>query len=230
MFRSICSRRALAGTFVAALVTASAATASPLRAQGDSASTGRAEPAATGTTPHYTPARYWRNVGAGFAASILAHEAGHIAAAYAVGGHPYLGMEHGKPTVYSGLNATLQAHQQFVFSSAGLDVQAILDEAILDVPHHAGGPFERGMLAGGIATAYFYATVGRNASNSDITYMARTSSLSRTQASLIYVSVATLHAVRIARDPRYARFFDGLFVRPAPTSGLNVGVSLTPRP
>lgn len=131
--------------------------------------------------------------------------------------------------MYSGLDATLQRHQQYVFSSAGLDIQAILDEAILDVPHHRGTPFERGILAGGIATAYFYATLGRSASNSDITYIARTSSLSKTEASLIYAGIATVHVLRIYRDPHYDAFFGDFFASPAPTGALNVGVTLHPR-
>jgi hypothetical protein len=42
---------------------------------------------------------------------------------------------------------------------------------------------------------------------SDITYMARTSSLSKTQISLIFGGVSAIHAWRISRDPRYAHFF-----------------------
>lgn len=178
---------------------------------------------------HCTPPGYWRNFAAGFATSILAHEAGHVAAAYAQGGHPYFGFDRARPTVYSGFNATLQRRKQYVFSSAGLDVQAILDEAVLDVPHHRGAPFERGILAGGIATAYFYATLGRSASNSDITFIARTSSLSKTQASLIYAGIATVHVLRIRHDPSYDAFFGDLFATPSPTGALNVGVTLHPR-
>lgn len=178
---------------------------------------------------HCTPPRYWRNFAAGFAASILAHEAGHIGASYAQGGRPSFGFDRARPTVYSGFDAYLQRRKQYVFSSAGLDVQAILDEAILDVPHDRGAPFERGILAGGIATAYFYATLGRSAPNSDITYIARTSSLSKTQASLIYAGIATVHVLRIRRDPRYDGFFGDLFASPAPSGALNVGVTLHPR-
>lgn len=228
---------ALAGAF--ALLTPAA-----LQAQRDSSGTSgtaasaarctRAAPSSASgnsTVPalHCTPPRYWRNFAAGFAASILAHEGGHVAAALAEGGHPYFGWDRARPTVYSGLNASLQRHQQYVFSSAGLDVQAILDEAILDVPHHRGAPFERGILAGGIATAYFYATLGRSADNSDITYIARTSSLTKTQASLIYAGIATIHVIRIRRNASYDQFFGDLFVSPSPTGALNVGMSLHPR-
>lgn len=182
-----------------------------------------------GPALHCTPPGYWRNFAAGFAVSILAHEAGHVAASYAEGGHPYLGFDRARPTVYSGLDATRQPHKQYVFSSAGLNVQAILDEAILDVPHGRGSPLERGVLAGGIATAYFYATLGQSASNSDITFIARTSSLSRTQASLIYAGIATVHVLRIRRDPRFDAFFGDLFASPSPSGTLNVGMSLHPR-
>lgn len=173
---------------------------------------------------HTTPPHYWRNFTAGFASSILAHEAGHVAAALIVGARPRFGLEDGKPTVYSGLDASRQPYKQFVFSSAGLNVQAIMDEAILDIPHNRGGSFERGILAGGIATAYFYATFGRNAPNSDITYMARTSSLSKAQASLIYAGLATIQTVRIARDGHYANFF----LRPSANGSVDIGVALLP--
>jgi hypothetical protein len=79
---------------------------------------------------------------------------------------------------------------------------------------------ERGILAGGIGATLFYITLGRNASVSDITYMARTSSLSKTQISLIFGSVSAIHALRIWRNPRYSHFF----VRPA-ENGAAIGFS-----
>ena len=176
------------------------------------------------STNHTTPDHYWRNIAAGFATSILAHEAGHIGMSYALGARPTFGFEDGKPTVFSGIDASRDPHKQFLFSSAGLDVQAIMDEAILDLPHQRGSSFERGILAGGIATAYFYATIGRNARNSDITYIAQTSSLSRTEASLIYAGLATIQTIRIAHDGHYANFF----VRPSTRGGVNLGVALLP--
>lgn len=176
------------------------------------------------STNHTTPRHYWRNLAAGFATSILAHEAGHIGMSYALGARPTFGLENGKPTVYSGIDATEDPYKQFLFSSAGLNLQAIMDEAILDIPHRRGGAFERGILAGGIATAYFYATFGRNAPNSDITYMARTSSLNKTTASLIYAGLATVQTIRIARDGHYANFF----MRPSSNGAINVGVALLP--
>jgi hypothetical protein len=168
------------------------------------------------------PRHYWRRMAGGFAASLLAHEGAHVVTALAVGGRPTFGFSKGRPTVYSGLNAVTQPRKQFLFSSMGLNVQALVDEAILDVPHQRGGAFERGVLAGGIATALFYVTIGRTASVSDVDFMARTSSLSKTDISLIYGGVALMHAVRIHYDGHYANFF----VRPAPVGqdGLRVGV------
>lgn len=179
---------------------------------------------AADSTNHTTPRHYWRNFAAGFASSILAHEAGHVGMSYALRAHPTFGFEDGKPTVFSGIDATQNPHKQFLFSSAGLNVQAIMNEAILDIPHHKGGSFERGILAGGIATAYFYATIGRNAPNSDVSFMARTSSLSKTQVSLIYAGIATIQTIRIARDGHYANFF----MRPAPNGAISLGVSVQP--
>src|SRR5690348_3702768 len=105
--------------------------------------------AATGAAAQDTPThhqatavgsrtRWWAVFATGFASSILAHEAGHVAAAYAVGGKPSFGFNEGRPTIYSGIDATLEPHKQFVFSSAGLTVQSVLDEGILDTPHQPG--------------------------------------------------------------------------------------------
>ncbi len=163
---------------------------------------------------------YWRNFAAGFAASLLAHESAHVITAYAVGSHPYLGFDKGRPTVYSGLNVQNEPRKQFLFSSMGLNTQAALDEGILDIPHSRGSAFERGVLASGIATAVFYITIGRTASVSDIDFMARTSSLSKTDLSFIYGGVAAMHMVRMHYDGHYANFF----VRPAPEGGLRIGV------
>ena len=163
---------------------------------------------------------YWRRFAFGFAGSILAHETAHVLMSYAVGAHPYFGFDHGRPTVYSGIDSRLHPQKQFLFSAAGLTTQALLDEAILDIPHSRGSAIERGILAGGIGATLFYITLGRNASVSDITYMARTSSLSKTQISLIFGSVSAIHALRIWRDPRYSHFF----VRPA-ENGAAIGFS-----
>jgi len=137
----------------------------------------------------------------------MAHESAHVLMSYAVGAHPYFGLDHGRPTVYSGIDSRLHPTKQFLFSAAGLTAQALLDEAILDIPHSRGSAIERGILAGGIGTTLFYITLGRNASVSDISYMARTSSLSKTQVSLIFGGVSAIHAWRVSRDPRYSHFF-----------------------
>lgn len=173
--------------------------------------------AASVRAPHY-----WRSVAAGFAASLLAHEAAHVTTSLALGAHPTFGFDKGRPTVYSGIDHTREPRKQFLFSSMGLNVQAALDEAVLDVPHDRGAPFERGVLASGIATALFYVTIGRTASVSDVDFMARTSSLSKTDIGLIYGGVAVLHAARMRHDGQYADFF----VRPAPANerGLRIGV------
>ncbi len=163
---------------------------------------------------------YWRLFAFGFAGSIVAHETAHVLMAYAVGAHPYFGLDHGRPTIFSGIDSRLHPRKQFLFSAAGLTTQALLNEAILDIPHSRGGAFERGILAGGIGTTLFYITLGRNASVSDITYMARTSSLSKTQISLIFGGVSAVHAWRISRDPSYAHFF----VRPE-GNGAAIGFS-----
>src|SRR5690348_16668124 len=170
---------------VAVVLVALTAPTSALRAQEPAASAPAAGPPAPESRADNAgepgrPRHYWKKFAAGFASSILAHEGAHIVTAYAVGGHPTIGINKGRPTVYSGISAQLQPHKQFLFSSMGLNVQAALDEGILDVPHRRGAPFERGVLAGGIATALFYVTIGRTASVSDVDFMARTSSLSKT--------------------------------------------------
>ncbi|HET7631459.1 MAG TPA: hypothetical protein VFK16_04000 [Gemmatimonadaceae bacterium] len=159
---------------------------------------------------------------AGFATSLLAHESAHVAASLLQGAHPTFGLDRGRPTVYSGIDATANPHKQFMFSSAGLDAQAIIDEVILDTPSHGGGAFQRGVLSGGLATTVFYLTLGRTAKVSDIAYMKKTSGLTSTQIALIYGGVALLHSVRIARDGHFA----GFFVHPGPPNGLRVGVIL----
>ncbi|MFN2636745.1 MAG: hypothetical protein ABR585_06955 [Gemmatimonadaceae bacterium] len=143
----------------------------------------------------------------GFATSLLAHEGAHFIASYALGAHPYVGFDAGRPTVYSGIDSEKDPHKQFVFSAAGLVTQSLVNEAILDIPHSRGGAIERGILAGGIATTLFYITLGRNASVSDISLMARTSSLSKSQVSLIFGGVSALQAWRISRQGVYSHFF-----------------------
>lgn len=166
--------------------------------------------------------RYWRPFVLGFATSILVHEAGHVGAAIALGGHPSLGFDKARPTIYSGISAELEPREQFFFSSAGLTLQALLDELILDIPHGGGSAFERGVLAGGIGTTAFYFTIGRSGSVSDVDFMARMSGMSKTQLMLIYGGVAAMHSVRIAHDGRYANFF----ARPDASGRVRIGVDL----
>jgi len=169
---------------------------------------------------------WWPLFFSGFASSILAHEGAHVVAAYAVGGRPTFGLNAGRPTIYSGVDATLEPRKQFVFSSAGLTVQSVIDESILDAPHHSSraGAFERGMLAGGLATSFFYVTIGRTGTVSDVDFMARTSRLSKGTISALYGGVALLHTWRIMHASRYADFF----ARPDPSGGMRVGIVTAP--
>ena len=114
-------------------------------------------------SPHY-----WQKLTAGAVTSVLLHESAHIAAALIIGNSPTFGFDKLRPTIYSGIDSHLEPHKQFLFSAAGLTMQSLIDEGILDIPHHRGGAFERGMLAGGIGTTVFYLTIGRRGSVSDI--------------------------------------------------------------
>ena len=161
-------------------------------------------------TPEQAPIpaeNYWRRFAFGFAASVLAHETAHVLTSFALGAHPYIAFSKGRPTIYSGIDIDKDPHKQFLFSAAGLTAQSLINEGILDIPHSRGGAIERGILAGGIGTTLFYITLGRNGVVSDIAVMARTSSLSKTQLSLIFGGVSAVQAWRISRDPRYAHFF-----------------------
>jgi hypothetical protein len=162
---------------------------------------------------------HWQKMALGFGISLLAHESAHFVMSLAQGFHPYVAFDHARPTVFSGIDSEKYPHKQFLFSAAGLTTQALIDEAILDIPHSRGGAIERGILAGGIGTTLFYITLGRNGSVSDISVMARTSSLSKTQLSLIFGGFSAIHALRISRDPAYDHFF----VRPT-ESGFGVGL------
>jgi len=170
--------------------------------------------------------RWWSLFATGFASSILAHEGAHIAAAYAVGGRPTFGLNEGRPTIYSGVDATEEPRKQFVFSSAGLTVQSLIDEGLLDAPHRSrrAGAFERGLLAGGLATSFFYVTIGRTGSVSDVDFMARTSRLNKTSITAIFGGLALAHAWRMTHNSRYANFF----ARPASDGGLRVGMTVEP--
>ena len=207
----------LASLFAAPLVSGHLAAQAPMVAGGDSVAP---SPAAHSPRDRH----YWRDFAAGAATSLLLHEAAHVGTSLALGARPSFGFDRGRPTVFSGINPVAEPRKQFLFSSMGLDVQALLDEIILDVPHDRGAPFERGVLAAGIGTALFYVTIGRRASVSDIDLMSRTSSLSRTDLTVIYGGIALLHTLRIRHDGRYAHFF----VRPAPRGeeGLRIGIRM----
>jgi hypothetical protein len=172
------------------------------------------------TDPAARSDNYWRNFALGAGASILAHESAHFLASIAMGAHPYVAFDKGRPTVFSGIDSERHPHRQFLFSASGLTTQALINELILDVKHSRGSALERGILAGGIGTTLFYITIGRNGSVSDISFMAQTSSLSKTQLSLIFGGISALHAWRISRDPSYDHFF----VRPT-RGGAALGFS-----
>lgn len=165
---------------------------------------------------------YWQLLGVGAATSVLLHEVGHITTAFALGSHPTFGFDALRPTVYSNINSHRDPHKQFLFSAAGLTVQTLIDEGILDIPHTRGAAFERGLLGGGIGTTLFYLTIGRNGSVSDVDFMARTHALTKTQITLIFGSVAAMHTVRIWRDPHYANFF----ARPVGDGRVALGIRL----
>ena len=198
-------RRFLALSVTAALT----AFPAPARGQTDSAAQRDAE-----TRSH------WRRFALGFAGSILAHETAHFAAAISLGAKPHVGFDKGRPTVFSGINSEEEPRKQFIFSASGLTTQWLINEAILDFPHNRGSSLERGFLAGGIATTLFYVTIGRNGSVSDVSYMERTSSLSKTQISLIFGGLSAVQWWRITRNPAYSHFF----VAPRPT-GLAAGLA-----
>lgn len=164
---------------------------------------------------------YWQKLTLGAVTSILLHESAHIAVAFAIGAGPHFGFDKFRPTVYSGIDSHQEPHKQYLFSVAGLTMQSVIDEAILDIPHHRGSAFERGVLAGGIGTTLFYLTIGRRGSVSDIEYIARMHGMTRTQSTLVFGSVAALHTIRIARNPSYANFF----ARPRADGGMDVGIN-----
>jgi hypothetical protein len=173
-------------------------------------------------SPTTSRAAYWRRFTAGAITSILLHEAGHVVTSFAVGGRPSFGFDELRPTIYSGIDARIEPHKQFLFSASGLTVQTLLDEAILDIPHDRGGIFERGLLGGGIGTTLFYLTIGRNGSVSDVDFMARTHALTKTQVTLLFGSIVAMHSIRIAHDPEYANFF----ARESPDGQVHLGVEI----
>jgi len=165
---------------------------------------------------------YWPKFALGFATSIMLHEAAHIVASYAVGGHPSFGFDNLRPTIYSGISSQIEPHKQFLFSVSGLTTQTLIDEGILDIPHHRGSAFERGILGGGLGTTVFYLTIGRRGTVSDVDFVARTHAMTKTQMTLLFGGVATVQTIRISRNPRYANFF----ARARDDGGVDVGVNV----
>ena len=135
--------------------------------------------------------------GAGFATSILIHEAGHIGTSHRSGAHPTFGFDKGSADdLFRHQLAHRIRDDSFWFSSRGLDVQSLLDEAILDIPHARGSAFERGLLGGGIGTTVFYLTIGRTGSVSDVDFMSRHAAcMTKTQVTLLYGSIAAMHTL-----------------------------------
>ena len=62
---------------------------------------------------------YWKKFAIGAGVSLLAHESAHILTSLALGFHPYVGLDHGRPTVFSGIDSRKYPHKQFLFSAAG---------------------------------------------------------------------------------------------------------------
>ena len=164
----------------------------------------------------------------GFVSSILAHESGHVIASYAVGGHPSFGFNKWRPTIYSGIDSRIDPHKQFIFSSAGLTVQTLLDETLLDVPHargkHRGAVRARAARRRDRHRALLHHPRPHGQRERRDASWPNTSSLSKTQISLIFGGMAAIHAVRIHFKDRYAHFF----TVPDASGHLRVGMSLAP--
>jgi hypothetical protein len=210
--------RRLAAPLAAALVAlapAARAQTSPRSARTDSSVVREAPP----RSPHY-----WTYLGLGAATSLALHEAGHVMTSIALGAHPSFGFNEGRPTIYSGIIGDVDHHDQFLFSAAGLTVQTVLDEAILDIPHRRGSAFERGVLAGGLGTTIFYLTIGRTGSVSDIELMAAMHGMTKTQSTLLFGGISALQIWRVHRDGHYANFF----ARPRRDGRCDVGVEVKP--
>jgi hypothetical protein len=173
---------------------------------------------------HPLSAHYRTYFALGAATSLALHETAHIMTSVALGAHPTFGFNNGRPTIYSGIIGDVDHHKQFLFSAAGLTVQTLLDEAILDVPHPRGSAFERGVLAGGLGTTIFYLTIGRTGSVSDVELMAAMHGMTKTQTTLLFGGISALQIVRIHRDGHYANFFG----RPGRDGGFDFGVEVKP--
>jgi hypothetical protein len=196
-------------TALAVLAGVARAQASGASARADSGADSVPEQPNRPLSPHY---RTYFALGA--ATSLALHETAHIMTSVALGAHPTFGFNNGRPTIYSGIIGDIDHHKQFLFSAAGLTVQTLLDEAILDVPHPRGSAFERGVLAGGLGTTIFYLTIGRTGSVSDVELMAA-----------MHGMISALQIVRIHRDGHYANFFG----RPGRNGGFDFGVEVKPQ-
>ncbi|HEX9728417.1 MAG TPA: hypothetical protein VGA37_07940 [Gemmatimonadales bacterium] len=200
--------------------------AAPVAAQrqGETDSTSVTPVVVQATIPEPRSFSWWAFT-AGILTSLAAHETGHVVAALVLGASPSLGFDTGRPVIYSGIDPRLNPHDQFAFSAAGMSVQLLLNEIILDWPGHTAGlagEFERGVLASGIGTVLFYFTVGRNTSVSDVQNMADYSGLSKWSLTAIFGGVAATDVLRIALRQRYAHFF----AYPGPDHTMRVGVRL----
>src|SRR5256885_14901415 len=102
------------------------------------------------------PTGYWRKLALGFGLSLFAHESAHVLSSLAMGFHPYVGFDHGRPTIYSGIDTNRYPHKQFIFSASGLTTQAVLDELLLDIPHSSGAAIKRGIVAGWVEIEPFF--------------------------------------------------------------------------
>jgi hypothetical protein len=214
------SARRLAGVAAVALFAAGPAA----RAQTSPRSV-RVDTSADSSIARQSPPRsphYWTYLGLGAATSLALHEAGHVMTSIALGAHPTFGFNDGRPTIYSGIIGDVDHHDQFLFSAAGLTVQTVLDEAILDIPHSRGSAFERGVLAGGLGTTIFYLTIGRTGSVSDIELMAAMHGMTKTQSTLLFGGISALQIVRMHRDGHYANFF----ARPGRDGRYDVGLEV----
>src|SRR5258706_15017997 len=82
---------------------------------------------------------YWKKFTIGAGVSLLAHESAHILTALALGFQPHVGLDHGRATVFSGIDSRRYPHKQFLFSAAGLTPQGLIVAAIFAIPDPQGG-------------------------------------------------------------------------------------------
>lgn len=163
---------------------------------------------------------FWPKFIAGFFTSLAAHEAAHVTSSLVMGYTPGLGFDAGRPVIHSGIDEARHHTAQFIFSASGMTTQLVLNEVLLDWPHHGqpASAFTKGMLASGVGTVLFYFTIGRSSNISDVQLMADNSSLSKWELAAIFGGVAATDVVRVLINPRYAHFFA------APTSnGIAAG-------